>query len=139
MKDVWQEYHGFLKDYTHYAGRHGSYSRIDYIFQYNTTGVGTIDIPISLRVYSDLAHLLIQWEFKVKQWGPGSWRSDKFLLMNAEVVTKVSAEMLVFFQSNGEMTDKIMLWETFKAYIWGVLISQGAHKRKKSDWWRKKY
>lgn len=51
--------------------------------------------------------------------------------MNKEVGPNVKEEILLFFQVNGERIDKILLWKTFKAYIQGGFISQGAYGKKK--------
>lgn len=63
--------------------------------------------------------------------GSNIWRIDKYLLMNKEVRARLHKEIEIFFQANGGTLDKIILWETFKVYVQGILISQKAYLRKK--------
>lgn len=77
----------------------------------------TEKVFIGPRVYADHAPLLTQWENTREKAGPRSWKMDNFLLMNKEVVNKVKGDISIFFQVNREITDKILLWKTFKAYI----------------------
>lgn len=60
------------------------------------------------------------------------WRINESLLKDKEYEQKISQEMDLFFSTNE--TDEVTplcIWETHKCVMRGVLISLGAHKKKK--------
>lgn len=44
--------------------------------------------------------------------------------MNEEVKTRVRKEINIFFQIPKDMQNKALVWDTFKAYMQGILISK---------------
>lgn len=90
-------------------------------------------IEIGPRIYSDHTPLFINWSLKVEKTRDDIWRLDNYLLLNEEVVTKVHQELDIFWQANKETENKILLWETFKVFVHGILIGQKAYLKRLKD------
>lgn len=59
------------------------------------------------------------------------WRLDNSLLLSKEVRTQVRKEIKDFFLVHAETQNKVILWDTIKACIWGVFISLKASLNRK--------
>lgn len=66
------------------------------------------------------------------------WKLNHFLLLNLEVKKQIQKEIVLFYAVNGKTPFcgeykgyKVLLWDTFKAYIRGAFVSQKAYLNKK--------
>lgn len=59
------------------------------------------------------------------------WRLDNNILLNKDVVNRIRVELEVFLSINKTTTDKAIFWDTLKAYVREVCISQKAYLNKK--------
>lgn len=92
----------------------------------------SIQIPkahIDTRTFSDHAAVRVIWS-QEEQSGQRHWKLNTYLLLNKEVQARVRAEISLFFYTNKNTSDKMLLWDTFKAYIRGILINQKVYVTK---------
>lgn len=96
-------------DYAFYSVRCRSYSRIDYIMQKCGKAV-KVEESIGPRMYLDYAPIIVKWILAEDRGNMNLWRLDNSLLMNKTVVDRVKSKISLFFQTNGKMPDKTLLW-----------------------------
>lgn len=65
--------------------------------------------------------------------GPSGWRLNSILLENTEVRNIIEAEIRSFFQVHEGSANGITVWDCFKSYVRGILISQMIYRRKKNQ------
>lgn len=113
MMDIWREQNKMIRDYTHFLGRHNSFSGIDYIFQQSGSCIQVDKVDIELRTHQDHTTVLVQCRVQEKQGGVRVWQLDNSLLLNGEVGSRVKKEMEVFFDTNQVTKDKALLLDTY--------------------------
>lgn len=128
LVDIGRHQNDSVRDYTYYSGRHNTYSRIDYIFQRCDADIKVRSVNIGLRTHSDHAPLLICWQISGEFGGFKMLKMDNYLLLNKESVTRLREEIECFLQFNGNTEDKALLWETFKVFFKGILMSKELFK-----------
>lgn len=131
LVDIWRDQNKLVRVYTYYSGRHNSFSRIDYIFQRHDTDIKVDSVRIGSRTHSDHAPLLLRWQLSGEFGGFRMWKMDNSLLLNNDVEMGVRKEIECFFQFNGSTDDKVLLWETFKVFSRGILMSQKSYLSRK--------
>lgn len=78
-----------------------------------------------MRTFSDYAPVFITWKHvSGRGRGRSSWRLDTSLLMRDEVRSQGRKEIEDFFLVHMETQNKVIMWDTFKAYIWGVFMCE---------------
>lgn len=131
LVDVWRIQHPEIKDYTYYSAVHKTYSRIDYIMIEHALLEHLVKTSIEIRTTSDHAPVIMEFTGLEPSSKKCNWRMNEDLLQDREIENKIKKEMKQFFKIN-ETTEVSMpiVWETHKAYIRGILISEGARKKK---------
>lgn len=62
--------------------------------------------------------------------GKPRWRFDHSLLWEEAYSTQIESGVKMFFETNSGTPDDMMVWEAFKAYVWGILISLKSYRVK---------
>lgn len=118
------------RDYSFFSPVHQTYTRLDYLFiqQRDFELVQSARIhPITLSDHAPVS-LSLRWGL-----GPtprGIWRLNETLLREDFILEELQREMQHFFEEN--QTDGIsplLVWETHKAVIRGLLVKHGARKK----------
>lgn len=129
--DVWRVQHAKIRDYTFFSPVHGTYSRLDYLMVDHILLDIAEETEIGIRTLSDHAPVTMKMRLKGVKKPPFTWRLNENLLRDVKIVEKIQEEIDLFFLINdtGEILGATV-WEAFKAYIRGVLISVGAGLKK---------
>lgn len=122
--------HPEATDFTYFSARHNSYSRIAYIFVSRNIQSHIISANVEPCTISDHAPVNIRWQLDKHPFRRSNWRLDNFLLDNLACRSQIEAEIKSYFEINSGTADELIVWEAFKAYIRGSLISLKAHKTK---------
>lgn len=129
--DVWRVLHPKESDYTFYSQVHATYSRLDYFLVDHSLLDSVTGTKIEIQTLSDHAPVVMTLLLKGPQRIPYTWRLNEFLLNKKQVVERVQREIEGFFHTNeSEEVPATIVWETFKAYIRGVLISIGTGEKR---------
>lgn len=83
-----------------------------------------------VHTYSDHALVMVKWGILGHGRRRHPWRLDNYLLLNQDVRTYIQKEIALFFSVNSMTDNKVILWDTFKAYS-GAFINQKAYVNKK--------
>lgn len=59
------------------------------------------------------------------------WRINEDLLLDEGVAQRVEEELKQYFKTNETDVSGAVVWEAHKVYIRGILIKEGARKKKK--------
>lgn len=133
LMDIWREQHPREKLFTFYSASHSMYSRIDYLFMYNSDrhkirncNIGTTDVSDHSRVYLTL-HLDNQQKNTL-------WRLNTSILNDTAIQKQIVNEFEMYLQcnDNGEVSPST-LWDAAKAVIRGKLIALTAFRQKKKQ------
>lgn len=129
--DVWRVLHPKERDYTFYSRIHRTYSRLDYLLVNHSLLDSVVSSKTEIQTWSNHAPVVMTLEIKGLQRIPYTWQVNDFLLEKEHIVEKVQRESEGFFHTNeSEEVPGTIIWETFKAYIRGVLISIGAGEKR---------
>lgn len=137
LVDVWRTVNKVKREYTFYSYNHTTHSRINYIFTSEWLS-HSIDSPqIGLRMVSGHATVSEIWTGNLDV--PRTWlcRLNNFVLECPGLEKYVEAETLTFFDINEGFTQVSVVWDTFKAFIRGILISFKATRDKQWNLTRK--
>lgn len=121
--DIWREQHPGIQDFTHYSHRHQVYTLIDMIWVSQNIAVNVSSSTIGNILISDHSPVTILWRQPVPPPGQRNWRLNTFLLENIGIEEILETEIDVFFVHNEGSASLEVVWEAFKAFIRGVLIS----------------
>uniref|UniRef100_A0A8C6S5T9 exodeoxyribonuclease III n=1 Tax=Neogobius melanostomus TaxID=47308 RepID=A0A8C6S5T9_9GOBI len=131
LVDVWRHYNPLVKHFTFHSNPHLSASRIDYIFisknicqlaeQVNIGPIGLSDhAPVSLSMKPLRAIERSR-----------SWRMSMMSLLDDKFINFITEQTTVFLECNDtEEIDPRILWDCYKAYMRGMILSYTAHKKK---------
>lgn len=131
IMDVWRVQHAKVNDYTFFSPVHRTYSRLDYIMADHSLLDLVEETRIGITTLSDHAPISMRIRLPGPHRQPFSWKLNESLLKDDNTAELVQKEIDFFFKANerGEIASSI-LWEAFKAYIRGILISIGAKEKK---------
>lgn len=133
LMDIWRELHPGEKQFTFYSASHSMYSRIDYLFMYNSDrhkirncNIGTRDVSDHSGVYLTL-HLENQQKNTL-------WRLNTSILNDTAIQKQIENEFEMYFQcnDNGEVSPST-LWDAAKAVIRGRIIALTAFRKKEKQ------
>lgn len=85
---------------------------------------------IGIRTLSDPAPVMMECREELAMSRPWLWRLNNFLPESPGLSGLVEKEIQSFFLSNEGTASLGIVWDTFKAYIRGILISFKAHRDK---------
>lgn len=132
MVDIWRAQHPEIKDNTFYSPVHGTYSRLNYIMVEHRLLELVGKTSIEIMSLSD--HAPVKLKLTGNQENRSTWRLNIDLIQEKEVEDKIKREIEQYFHLNETPEIAVAtIWEAHKAYIWGILISIGARKKKKAD------
>lgn len=119
-----------IKKYSYFSPVHHSFSRIDFfLIDYaNTTNIKHCDYEaIVLSDHSPVSfHLVMGHNLTTRK-----WRFNNALLTDDKVTDELQKQIQIFLQTNDcPEISRSTLWETFKAYMRGQIISLSSLKNK---------
>ena len=80
---------------------------------------------------SDHAPVVVSLELKDIPDRQRSWRLDESLLHDQAIVEDLEGELSLFFiENNEENIAPTVLWEAYKVFMRGILIAEGAKRKK---------
>lgn len=131
LVDIWRILNGKSRDYTFYSPVHRTYSRLDYILLEHGLLEKVVEAKIGITTLSD--HSPVEMEMRISQMQRKTplWRINEDLLSEEEVAQRVEDELKQYFMINetGDVSGAVV-WEAHKVYIRGILIKEGARKKK---------
>lgn len=132
LVDPWRSRNLSIKKFSFFSRVHQSYSRIDYFFIDSALNPCVVSSDYLGIVISDHAPLLLDIQLSTYKRRPPLWRFNSLLLSDKEFCDFISNsidEFLLFNQNDS--TSCSLLWETFKSYIRGQIISYSALSNKR--------
>ena len=131
--DPWRFSHPTVKDFSYFSTVHHVYSRIDFFFIDKALLPSVKSSEYTAIVISDHApHILDLNLLPRPPRHQGGWKLSPGLLANPEFCEYVSNDISFFLETNrSDQISPSLLWETFKAFIRGRIISFNAHLSKK--------
>lgn len=131
--DLWRSANPSGRDYSFYSPVHNSYSRIDYFPIYARLIPFTIDAKYHTAVISDHSPLTFTLHLEGMEPPSRSWRLNPHLLTEKEFCDYLKSQIQLYFDMNDTLeTTPGTLWEAFKAYLRGCVISFETARRKKN-------
>lgn len=128
--DVWRDFHKQEKQYTFFLNRHNVYSRIDYLFMYNSERHRINKCEIGQRDLSDHStiHLKMHLESSHKI---TSWRLNVSLLNNPAFKQRMKEHLQTYLDNNDDgSVNPAILWDAAKSVLRGFVISETASTKK---------
>ena len=138
LEDTWRLLFPTTKDYTYYSHSKKSYSRIDFVFISKSALNNVLHSKIHEIVISDhspVSCCIIPTENRLSD---RIWRMNRAYLQDPEFISYVNDKIDHFITTNvkeGEQDTPTpeIIWDAFKAYIRGMIISLCAKKKNEFD------
>ncbi|CAG5927165.1 unnamed protein product, partial [Menidia menidia] len=129
--DIWRHFNPSIKSFTFHSLPHSTMTRIDYLFMSNhlvhlveETEIGTISL-------SDHAPFRLAMHPPRPLDRTASWRLNRLLLLNEDFTKLLEEQTDIFLEFNdNNNTDPRLVWDAYKAYMRGIIISYSSRKRK---------
>ena len=124
LVDIWRKYNPHKKDYTHYSGRHQSFSRIDYVLvssqmTHMTTKAEIVYMSLSDH-HANLCTIILDQNSKRAT----RWRFNTTLLLNPSFCDQFRNSLKEFIRINKDsVSDVRILWDATKGFIRNNSIS----------------
>lgn len=136
--DLWRFINPSGRDYSFFSAVHNSHSRIDYFLIDAQLVSFTTNVKYHTISISDHSPLTFNLYLDGADPPSRSWRLNPYLLTNKEFCGFIQAQIKLYFETNDtpEVTS-CTLWEAFKAYLRGCVISYEAAKKKEEATQRK--
>lgn len=134
VSDAWCFFNPSKREYSFFSPVHRTYTRIDYFLVDNRLLSSVSDCKYNAIVLSDHAPLSVYIFFNNSISSRPPWCLNTRLLSKEDFVSFISGQ-IDFFSLNTNKSPDIsagVLWETFKAYIGGEIISYSRHESKLS-------
>ena len=131
MSDVWRFLNPTSRAYSFFSNMHHTFTRIDYFLVDNRLLPAVHSCTYNPIVISDHGPVTLElnWKGHIKPRPP--WRFNTRLLSDDDFVKFMSTNIDVFIKINKtEDTSPCTLWETFKAYSRGLLISYASYEKR---------
>ncbi|CAJ0938039.1 unnamed protein product [Ranitomeya imitator] len=124
LHDYWRYSHASERDYTFYSSRHSTFATLS----------RCRSATIGLITWSDHAPITLSLTLAHQANPAFRWRLNDALLLNGEVLDRISSELEHYFQinDNGEVSDE-SLWLAHKVVIRGVLLQQASYLKRKRE------
>lgn len=131
--DLWRSANPSGRDYSFYSSVHNSYSRIDYFLIDARLIPSTTDAKYHTTAISDHSPLTFTLFLEVMEPTCKSWRLNPQLLTEKEFCDYLKSQIKLYFDINDTSdTTPGILWEAFKAYLRGCIISFESARKKKN-------
>lgn len=129
--DIWRAMNPTGRDYSFYSPVHNSYSRIDYFLVDAKLIPSTLNAKYHSIVISDHSPLTFSVCLDHVDKPHASWKLNSHLLTENKFCEYLKDQISLYFEMNDNPdTSPSILWEAFKAYIRGCIISFEASRRK---------
>lgn len=131
LLDVWRHYNPSSTQYTFHSQPHLSASRIDYIFVSRCLAHLVEHVDIGHIALSDHAPVVMAIQPIRPNERSFSWRLNAMLLMDEKVTKFLKEQTDLFLEFNDkDGADPRIVWDTYKAYMRGMIISYTSQKKK---------
>ena len=127
LQDPWRSSNPTTRQYSFYSPVHKSYSRIDYFLVDDRSLSFIKHLKYHSIIISDHCPLQLDLHMPNSSTKHRTWRFDPLLLADKDFTNFISSQIDYFFETNTTpgMSYSI-IWEAFKAYIRGQIISYSA-------------
>lgn len=133
LSDVWRIANPTGRDYSFFSTRHNSYTRIDYFLLDAKLMPHVIDTKYHNIVISDHCPVTCTLNIQNATRPQQIWRFNPLLLGEKDFQEYLKTQISLYFDVNDNSdTTPGTLWEAFKAYLRGVVISFESAKRKRN-------
>ena len=130
LADIWRRLNPNAQGYSFFSPVHHTYTRIDYFLVDNKLLPLIQSCSYHARVISDHSPLLMAINFVHKSTSRPPWRLNTSLLSDSDFAEYISQQIDFFIDTNATGgTNHSTLWEAFKAYMRGQLISRLAYDK----------
>lgn len=131
--DAWRTLNPSGREYSFHSHVHNSYSRIDYFLVDGKMLPLIRNATYHNIIISDHCPVTCSFVFNNPTKTYRNWRFDPQLLNDLKFKQYINSQMSLFFDTNDNAeTSPDILWETFKAYIRGSIISYQASRNKRN-------
>lgn len=131
--DMWRALNPSGRDYSFYSPVHNSYSRIDYFLVDAKLAPFALNAQYHSIVISDHSPLSFSMRLDHIDKPHNSWRLNPQLLTDKKFCEYLTEQMSLYFECNDiPGTSSSILWEAFKAFIRGSIISFEASRKKEN-------
>lgn len=131
VSDPWRRKFPEKKSFSFFSHVHHTYSRIDFFLLDNRLLSNVLSCDYHSIVISDHAPTSLDINFPNHNRSFKPWRFNSNLLANDLLVDSLRSNIELFFEMNDKPdVSRGTLWESFKAYLRGHIISYTAHLRK---------
>lgn len=130
--DPWRFFHPTAKQFSYFSTVHQVYSRIDFFFIDKVLLPSVRSSDYSAIVISDHAPHILDLNFPSgSSRHQGGWKLNVALLARSDFCDYISTNIDFFLEVNrSDHVSPSLLWETFKAFIRGHMVSFSAHQTK---------
>lgn len=133
MADIWRITNPTGREYSFYSAPHNSYTRIDYFLIDAKLMPYATDAKYHSIVVSDHSPLTCNLAIQNMVRPQMNWRLNPLLLTEREFCDYLKSQISLYFETNDNAdTSPAILWEAFKAFLRGSVISFEAYRRKKN-------
>lgn len=131
IEDVWRQKNDNTKDYTFYSACKKSWSRIDLIWASKSLLPRIRKADIMPKIMLDHNPVVCTLRSKPRI---NRWRLNEEILEKKENLTYIQNEINFFLKQNWncEVSNNVV-WDTFKAYLRGILIARSNKEKKERD------
>uniref|UniRef100_A0A3Q3A9K4 exodeoxyribonuclease III n=1 Tax=Kryptolebias marmoratus TaxID=37003 RepID=A0A3Q3A9K4_KRYMA len=129
--DIWRHLNPLTKSFTFHSLPNSTMTRIDYLYMSNHLVHLVEDSEIGTISLSDHAPVRLTMQPPRPLDRTASWRLNKLLLLN-EDFTKLLEEKTNFYLelNDNNNTHPRLVWDAYKAFMRGIIISYSSHRRK---------
>lgn len=130
--DPWRAKNPTLKKFSFFSPPHKSFSQIDYFLLDSKLLPMVTAVDYETIVISDHSPVVMKMCFPGYTMPQRIWRLNTRLLTEQKFIEFINMHIDIFFETNSSPDISYsILWETFKVYIRGQIISYSASDRKK--------
>uniref|UniRef100_H2ZXV1 exodeoxyribonuclease III n=1 Tax=Latimeria chalumnae TaxID=7897 RepID=H2ZXV1_LATCH len=126
LYDAWRTLNPNARDYTFYSAVHKSYARLNTFLISHSMIMNLLECKIGSFTLSDHTPVILAFLPK-----PDLIKTNNTLLRDTNFIEMMQREIKEFFQNNlGSVAAMTTVWDAFKAYCRGRIISYGTNKKK---------
>ncbi len=137
LTDIWRQMHPKDKDYTHYSHVKNSYSRLDYIFVSKEGVEDVITSKIHDIIISDHAAVTCIMCPSTNKVSFKIWRMNRKYLKDEEfincIIKQINEFITINLSTSKDRPPVHIIWDAFKAYVRGFIISFSSRKKAELD------
>lgn len=133
MFDVWRILYPTAREYSFHSQAHNLYTRIDYFILDGKLMPQVCTAKYHNIIISDHSPVTFSIKIDNMEEPQRNWRLNSHLLTNKVFINHLKQDIKTFFEFNDKPDISMgVLWDTFKAYIRGCIISYQAFQRKRN-------